>query len=61
MGKKGIRCKEIEEYTGARIQVPNVGDTSDIINVTGTRDSVQKAVQELQLISDGYVSKYFSD
>lgn len=58
MGKQGTRRKEIELRTGARIQMPSIQDTSDIINVTGTRDAVEKAVQEIRMISDELVS-YF--
>lgn len=56
MGKQGTRRKEIEQRTGARIQMPSIQDTSDIINVTGTRDAVEKAVQEIRMISDELVS-----
>lgn len=55
MGKQGTRRKEIEQRTGARIQMPSIQDTSDIINVTGTRDAVEKAVQEIRMISDELV------
>jgi len=59
MGKQGTRRKEIEQRTGARIQMPSIQDTSDIINVTGTRDAVEKAVQEIRMISDELVSYSF--
>lgn len=56
MGKQGTRRKEIEQRTGARIQMPSIQDTSDIINITGTRDAVEKAVQEIRMISDELVN-----
>lgn len=59
MGKQGTRRKEIEQRTGARIQMPSIQDTSDIINVTGTRDAVEKAVQEIRMISDELVSNLY--
>ncbi|VVC39754.1 K Homology domain,K Homology domain, type 1 [Cinara cedri] len=59
MGKQGTRRKEIEQRTGARIQMPSIQDTSDIINVTGTRDAVEKAVQEIRMISDELSKKAF--
>lgn len=59
MGKQGTRRKEIEQRTGARIQMPSIQDTSDIINVTGTRDAVEKAVQEIRMISDELVRCMF--
>ncbi|XP_050546345.1 vigilin [Daktulosphaira vitifoliae] len=59
MGKQGARRKEIEQRTGARIQMPSIQDTSDIINVTGTRDAVEKAVQEIRMISDELSKKAF--
>jgi len=58
MGKQGTRRKEIEQRTGARIQMPSIQDTSDVINVTGTRDAVEKAVQEIRMISDELVCFY---
>lgn len=61
MGKQGTRRKEIEQRTGARIQMPSIQDTSDIINVTGTRDAVEKAVQEIRMISDELVSKVINN
>ncbi|XP_050434788.1 vigilin-like [Adelges cooleyi] len=59
MGKHGARRKEIEQRTGARIQKPSFQDTSDIINVTGKRDAVEKAVQEILMISDELSKKAF--
>ncbi|XP_025416167.1 vigilin-like [Sipha flava] len=50
MGKKGAFRKDIELRTGARIHIPSIKNTSEIINVTGTRNSTAKAIKELEEI-----------
>lgn len=55
VGKQGTRRKEIEQRTGTRIQMPRILDMSDMINITGTRDAVEKAVLEIRKISDALV------
>ncbi|XP_025421486.1 vigilin-like [Sipha flava] len=50
MGKKGVVRKNIEIRTGSRIHIPSIKNTSEIINVTGTRNSTSKAIKELEEI-----------
>jgi hypothetical protein len=45
MGKSGAVRKDIEIRTGARIYIPSIKNTSEIINVTGTRNSTAKAIK----------------
>ncbi|XP_042234128.1 vigilin-like [Homarus americanus] len=52
LGKKGKRLQEMEMNTATKIQVPNSKENSDDIIVMGTRDSIEKAMHEIQLISD---------
>lgn len=56
MGKRGKHLKEIRKNTGAHIQMSSNQDTTDIINITGSRDSVEKAVYEINLIFNKIVS-----
>jgi len=41
--------------TATKISVPRQEDQSDVITVTGTRDGIEKAVNEIELISDEQV------
>ncbi|XP_025405776.1 vigilin-like [Sipha flava] len=50
LGKQGLNLKSIEKRTGARIQIPCMKNSSDIIYITGTKDSTKKVVQELEEI-----------
>lgn len=52
LGKKGKKLQELEGVTATKIQIPNANDNSDEIVVVGTKDSIEKAMHEIQLISD---------
>jgi len=52
LGKAGTRLKELEKDTATKINVPGIGDQSDKITIQGTKDSIDKAVHEIRLISD---------
>ncbi|XP_037797231.1 vigilin-like [Penaeus monodon] len=52
LGKKGKKLQELEINTATKIQVPNAADNSDEIIVVGTKESTEKAMHEIQLISD---------
>jgi hypothetical protein len=45
LGKEGQNLKNIEKRTGARVQIPCMKNPSDIIYITGTKDSTKKVVQ----------------
>ncbi|XP_025405844.1 vigilin-like, partial [Sipha flava] len=50
LGKQGLNLKNVEKRTGARIQIPCMKNSADIIYITGTKDSTKKVVQELEEI-----------
>ncbi|XP_025407283.1 vigilin-like, partial [Sipha flava] len=50
LGKQGLNLKNIEKRTGARLQIPCMKNSADIIYITGTKDSTKKVVQELEEI-----------
>ncbi|XP_054285585.1 LOW QUALITY PROTEIN: vigilin [Macrosteles quadrilineatus] len=52
LGKAGTRLKDLEKETATKINVPSIGDSSDKITIHGTKDSIDKAVHEIRLISD---------
>ncbi|XP_066966353.1 vigilin [Macrobrachium rosenbergii] len=52
LGKKGKKLQELESITATKIQIPNANDNSDEIVVVGTKDSIEKAMHEIRLISD---------
>ncbi|XP_069948284.1 vigilin isoform X2 [Cherax quadricarinatus] len=52
LGKKGKKLQDLEMNTATKIQVPNTNQNSEEIVVMGTRDSIEKAMHEIQLISD---------
>ncbi|XP_025419554.1 vigilin-like [Sipha flava] len=45
LGKQGLNLKNIEKRTGARLQIPCMKNSADIIYITGTKDSTKKVVQ----------------
>nr|BAN20317.1 high density lipoprotein binding protein [Riptortus pedestris] len=59
LGKAGVRLKEIEKMTSTKIQVPLMNDMSEEITVVGTKDGVDKAIHEIQVISDEQSKKAF--
>jgi len=52
LGKKGKKLQDLEVATGTKIQVPSAADTSEDIIVVGTKESTEKAMHEIQLVSD---------
>ncbi|XP_071529090.1 vigilin isoform X3 [Panulirus ornatus] len=61
LGKKGKKLQDLEMNTASKIQVPNSKDNSDEIIIVGTREGIEKAVHEIQLISDEQVHVEFTD
>lgn len=55
LGKNGQRLKELEKNTGTKITIPGINDSSDKITVVGTRESIEKALHEIKVISDEQV------
>lgn len=52
LGKNGKRLAELEQSTNTKIMVPRSEENSDLIRITGTKEGIDKARHEIQLISD---------
>ncbi|VDK79439.1 unnamed protein product [Litomosoides sigmodontis] len=52
IGREGIKLRQLEQDTDCRIMVPGRDSPSDIIKIIGPRDGIEKAVHEIQLVSD---------
>lgn len=52
LGPKGQTLAELERSTATKISIPRPNDDSSTINITGTREGIEKAVHEIRLISD---------
>lgn len=59
LGQKGQRLKDLEKSTGTKISIPGINDSSDKITVVGTRESIERAVHEIRVISDEQSKKAF--
>jgi len=57
LGPKGKRLNELELATATKISVPRPNDSSLDITISGTRDGIDRARHEIQLISDEQVSR----
>ena len=55
LGPKGKKLNELELATATKINVPRPHDPSDSITVSGTREGIDRARHEIQLISDEQV------
>ena len=51
-----MKLKGIEMQTATKITVPRVDDPSDVVKITGTKEGVDKARHQIQVISDEQVS-----
>ena len=56
LGKNGNRLKEMEQRTGAKISLPKA-DSNELIKIKGSREAIELAVHEIQLISAEALSK----
>jgi len=56
VGKSGNRLRELERRTGTSIKIPKPTDNADIITVTGAKEDVDRAIEELRSISEEAVS-----
>lgn len=57
LGKGGKKLIEMEQNTGTKIQIPKQEENSDLIRITGTREAIDKAAHEIQLISSEAFSR----
>jgi len=52
LGKGGSKLQEIERNTATKITIPKAAETNDTILVTGPKDGIERALHEIQTISD---------
>ncbi|XP_039296374.1 vigilin [Nilaparvata lugens] len=52
LGKQATRLKELEKESGATIKVPSAADASQLIQVTGPKEAIRRAIQLIKQISD---------
>ena len=55
LGPKGKKLNLLELETATKINIPRPNDQSDVITIQGTRDGIDRAKHEIQLISDEQV------
>jgi len=55
LGIKGKKLNELELQTATKIAIPRPNENSDMITITGTKEGIEKARHEIQLISDEQV------
>ncbi|CAG0913810.1 unnamed protein product [Notodromas monacha] len=52
IGNSGKKLQELEKMTATKISIPKQEDKSNEIVVTGTKEGIEKAFHEMQIISD---------
>lgn len=52
LGPKGKRLADLELKTATKITIPRTEENSELVTITGTRDGIERARHEIQLISD---------
>merc|ERR1739844_703734 len=52
LGRGGTNLQDLETRTATQISIPKANDNTDKITITGPKDGIEKAVHEIQLISD---------
>jgi len=52
LGKGGAKLQELEKVTATKITIPKTNDNSDTVTITGTKEGIEKALHEIQTISD---------
>lgn len=58
LGKAGKKLNDLEQVTQTKIQIPKQDEKSDVIRITGTREAIEKAAHEIQLISNEAFSRF---
>lgn len=59
LGKKGDRLKELEKSTATKITVPPMNNPSEIIEIVGPKEGIEKAEHEIRVTSDEQSKKAF--
>lgn len=52
MGRGGTNLQELETRTATQISIPKANENDDKITISGPKDGIEKAMHEIQLISD---------
>lgn len=52
LGKGGLKLQDMEKNTATKITIPKSGDNSDVITIVGAKEGIEKAMHEIQLITD---------
>lgn len=52
LGAKGKKLQDLELATATKITVPRSDDNSDVLRIVGTKEGIDKAMHEIQIISD---------
>jgi len=52
LGKNGKKLQELELTTATKITIPRPEEKSDMIKIVGTKEGIDKASHEIQIISD---------
>jgi hypothetical protein len=52
LGKNGAKLHELEQRTSTKISMPKVSDQSEKITISGPKEGIEKAIHEIQVISD---------
>ena len=56
LGAKGKKLAELELETATKILIPRQEENSDVIKITGSKEGLDRAQHEIQLISDEQVT-----
>lgn len=57
--QKNRTLADLELQTATKVSVPRSDDPSELITITGTKDGIEKARHEIQMISDEQVFVLF--
>jgi polyribonucleotide nucleotidyltransferase len=57
LGKGGQKLSDLEQKTGTKIYMPRQNDSSTDIKIIGTKEAIDKALHEIQLISNEMASR----
>ena len=52
LGKNGKKLQDLELATATKITIPRPDENSDMIRIVGTKEAIDKAHHEIQVISD---------
>merc|ERR1711970_1111755 len=52
LGKGGTKLQEMEKNTATKITIPKPGDNSDVVTIAGAKEGIEKAMHEIQIVSD---------